>query len=98
MKYLLSSILCCMLFFTCTPEKMPENSRTSLNLEVELYESRVVKLNGKEIHVDLLQDQLESLSRKHAIDVTLKVAGDVPFGIVHDVQRIMNTVGVAVRT
>lgn len=97
MKVLLLPIILCTVMFACSKEQPIQMEKSHYNLEIELTDSRVIKLNGKEIHLDLLRDQLESLTSKYIIDVVLKVEPDTPFGIVHDIQRMMNSAGIPYR-
>jgi biopolymer transport protein ExbD len=91
------ALVFCITLFACTNDKSVQLEKSSYNVEIELSDSRIVKLNGKEIHVDLLQDQLELLTSRYNIDVVLKVDSNAPFGVVHDIQRIMHAAGITIR-
>jgi biopolymer transport protein ExbD len=94
MKLLPLPLILCIVLFACSNEQPVQIEKAHYNVEIELSDSRVIKLNGKEIHVDLLPDQLETLTTKYTIHVVLKVAPNAPFGIVHDIQRIMISAGI----
>lgn len=69
----------------CTQSDIVEKPKRTITIEIA--NSEVVLLDGKEIHVSLLKEQVANLAQSYQLTSELKIAADAKLGIINDVQQ-----------
>jgi len=72
-----------------TKQSSPKAMAKVVTLEVS--GNQVLLLDDKEVHVDYLSPLLASLNTEFDLTANLTISPDAQMGIVHDVQKALNT-------
>jgi biopolymer transport protein ExbD len=90
MKLLILFLLLNSYTFTPSTFILLDYDKSTKLLEIKINESEILLLNGKEVHISLLENQLKEMSKSNRINIKLIVASNATMGIVYDVQKILS--------
>lgn len=77
-----------LLFFTsCLQPEGDLAEKPDRTITIEIIDSDVVKLDGNEIHISFLEDQVALLAEKVDLSVQLHIEPNAMAGVVYDVQQ-----------
>ncbi len=57
---------------------------------IEVSDSEVVHIDGKEIHLSFLEDQISAWSEEYELITKINIKPDAKMGILHDVQSLIH--------
>jgi biopolymer transport protein ExbD len=78
--------------YTCAQSTLiwVDNGQCTKLVEIRIYESEILLLDGKEVHISLLENQLKEMDESNRINIKLIISSSATMGIVYDVQKILS--------
>ena len=70
----------------CSSYESQFGDKPKKDVLVEIFDSEVVKLNGKEIHITFLDNQISNMASDFRLTSEVRVHQDAPFHVVRDAQ------------
>jgi biopolymer transport protein ExbD len=86
MKKLSILILGISLFTACSSSETKFSDKPNKDILVEISDSEVVKLNGKDIHISFLDNQIANMAADFELTSEVRVHQNAPFHVVQDAQ------------
>lgn len=77
------------LLFGCSKTDPDLTELPELTIEVEISNSEIITLDGKELHVSFFENVFETLSNSYDLTVDIKVQPDAMTGVVMDVSHLV---------
>lgn len=71
----------------CSKSGMEIAEKSERIITIEVADSEVIKLDGREIHVSFLETQMASLAEDFELITDVQVDSMAVVGVVHDVQK-----------
>ena len=84
----LSSLL--ILLTGCDLPKEDHSENPQKNITIEVSDSEVVRIDGKEVHLSFLEDQISAWSEEYQLITEIDVRPDAGMGGVHEVQSVIH--------
>ncbi len=78
-----------LLLFGCSKAEADLTELPELTIEVEISNTEIITLDGKELHVSFFENVFETLSNSYDLIVDIEVQPDAMTGVVIDVTHLI---------
>ena len=90
MKLLITLFSLLVLLTGCDVLKEDHSEHPQKSITIEVSDSEVVQLNGKDLHLSFLEDQISAWSEEYQLITEIDVRPDAGMGVVHEVQSVIH--------
>lgn len=79
------------LFSYCSKFETNQSEKKDRKITLEIAHSEVIKLNGKEIHLSFLENQIAFMAKNFNLTIKVEIQPNALTGVVHDVQKAVSS-------
>ena len=89
-RYTTALLVSLLVIMGCNQPQTAKADKPERTIHIDVSDSPVVMLDGKEIHVALLEDHIARLGESYELSAELSIAADATLGVVNDVQQAVH--------